>query len=65
VMGMRMLAIWGLPLGLLTAGPIIEHLGYAPTALLYSTLGLAATFAIGYRGRRALWDRRAVANARM
>ncbi len=65
VMGMRMLAVWGLPLGLLAAGPIIARFGYPATTLLYATLGLAATFAIGYRWRHALWHRSAVANARM
>ncbi|MGH8707764.1 MAG: hypothetical protein ACREVD_06860, partial [Burkholderiales bacterium] len=63
VMGMRMLAIWGLPLGLLAAGPIIEQLGYAATVFLYASLGLAATLAIGYGWRRALWHRSAAANA--
>ena len=63
VMGIRMLAIWGLPLGLLAAGPIIERFGYAACTLLYAGLGLAATLAIGYRWRRALWDRSATANA--
>lgn len=63
VMGIRMLAIWGLPLGLLAAGPIIEQLGYAACTLIYSGLGLAATVAIGYRWRRALWDRSAAANS--
>jgi Major Facilitator Superfamily len=63
VMGVRMLAIWGLPLGLLAAGPIIAAVGYAATTLLYAGLGLAATFAIGYRWRRALWHRSAAANA--
>jgi MFS family permease len=63
VMGVRMLAIWGLPLGLLAAGPIIAWAGYAATTLLYAGLGLAATAAIGYRWRRALWHRSAAANA--
>jgi hypothetical protein len=63
VMGVRMLAIWGLPLGLLAAGPIIASAGYAATTLLYAGLGLAATFAIGYRWRHALWHRSAAANA--
>jgi predicted MFS family arabinose efflux permease len=63
VMGIRMLAIWGLPLGLLAAGPIIEQLGYAACTLIYAGLGLAATIAIGYRWRRALWDRSAAANS--
>jgi hypothetical protein len=65
VMGMRMLGVWGLPLGLLAAGPLIALLGYAPTTLLYAGLGLAATFAIGYRWRPALWHRSAAANARI
>ena len=65
VMGMRMLAIWGQPLGLLAAGPLIAQFGYASTTLLYSGLGLAATFAIAYRWRGALWHRSAPANARM
>ncbi|HEU4644094.1 MAG TPA: MFS transporter, partial [Burkholderiales bacterium] len=63
VMGIRMLAIWGLPLGLLAAGPIIASLGFSATTLLYAGLGLAATIAIGYRWRRALWRRSAAANA--
>ncbi len=65
VMGVRMLAIWGLPLGLLAAGPIIGRFGFAATALLYAGLGLAAMLAIGYRWRHALWRRSAAANARM
>jgi len=65
VMGMRMLAIWGLPLGLVAAGPIIARFGFAATTLLYAGLGLAATLVIGYRWRRALWHREATANARI
>jgi MFS family permease len=64
VMGMRMLAIWGLPLGLLAAGPIIARFGFAATALLYAGAGLAATIAIGYGWRYALWRSAAPANAR-
>ena len=63
VMGVRMLAIWGLPLGLLAAGPMIPAIGYAATTLVYAGLGLAATVAIGYRWRHALWHRAAAANA--
>jgi Na+/melibiose symporter-like transporter len=63
VMGVRMLAIWGLPLGLVTAGPLIAQLGYAATTLLYTGLGLGAILAIGYRWRHALWLRSAAANA--
>ena len=63
VMGVRMLAVWGLPLGLLAAGPFIEWIGYAATNLLYTALGLAAILAIGWRWREALWHRSAAANA--
>jgi hypothetical protein len=62
VMGIRVLAIWGLPLGLLAAGPIIAMAGYSATTLIYAVLGLAATIAIGWRWRAALWHRAAAAN---
>ena len=64
VMGIRMLAIWGLPLGLLASGPIIARLGYSATTLLYAAGGLVATVAIGTRWRAALWERSAPANSR-
>ena len=35
VMGMRMLAIYGLPIGLLGAGALIDRIGFTPTATLY------------------------------
>jgi hypothetical protein len=62
-MGIRMLAIWGLPLGLVAAGPIIAGLGFSATTLLYAGCGLAATLVIGWRWRRALWLRTAAANS--
>ena len=62
VMGMRMLAIWGLPLGLLAAGPIITRIGYANTTLLYAGLGLVVTGVIALRWRQVLWRRDAPAN---
>lgn len=62
VMGMRMLAVWGLPLGLLAAGPIIEYAGFKACVVLYGGAGLAAIVAIGYRWRSALWERSAEAN---
>jgi hypothetical protein len=63
VMGVRMLAIWGLPLGLVAAGPLIARYGFTATTLLYAGAGLAATFAIGYGWRHSLWQRSAPANA--
>jgi MFS family permease len=64
VMGVRVLAVWGLPLGLVASGPLIAHFGFTVTTVLYSGLGLAATFAIGYGWRHSLWRRGAPANAR-
>ena len=65
VMGMRVLAIWGLPLGLLASGPVIAAFGYTACAAAYAGIGLAATIAIGYRSRRALWHPSASANAHL
>ena len=64
VMGVRIVAIWGLPLGLLASGPVIAHFGYAACTLLYALAGIAATIAIGRRWRGALWHRTAAANSR-
>jgi predicted MFS family arabinose efflux permease len=62
VMGMRMLAIWGLPIGLLASGPLVESIGYVLTAWVYSALGLILTLVITLYWRHALWDKRSVAN---
>jgi MFS family permease len=64
VMGVRMLAIYGLPVGLVAAGFLIERFGYAATASAYCLFGLLLTAAIGLHWRRALWPLDAVANAR-
>lgn len=63
VMGMRMLAIWGLPLGLLLSGPLIDRWGYALTAGMYSALGLLLTGAMALYWRAHIWDTKAPANA--
>ena len=63
VMGMRMLAIWGLPLGLLLSGPFIDRWGYAVTAGMYSALGLLLTGAMVVFWREHIWDANAPANA--
>ncbi len=62
IMGMRILAIWGLPAGLLIAGPLIDLLGFVWTTVLYSCLGIAATVAIALKWRSALWCSSAPAN---
>jgi Major Facilitator Superfamily len=64
VMGVRMLAIYGLPLGLLAAGGLIERFGFAATASGYCVVGLLLTGVIAARWHAALWPLDAPANAR-
>jgi MFS family permease len=64
VMGVRMLAIYGLPVGLLGAGILIERIGYTATASAYCVVGLVITLLIALRWRAALWPSDAPANAR-
>lgn len=64
VMGVRMMAIYGVPLGLLIAGFLIERFGFAATAQLYCIAGIGLTLLIGVFWRRALWPLDAPANLR-
>ncbi len=64
VMGVRMLAIYGVPIGLLTAGVLIERLGFAATTSLYCLVGAVLTLVIALRWRSALWPLDAPANNR-
>jgi hypothetical protein len=64
VMGLRMLAIYSLPIGLLVAGQLIPRMGYPFTATLYCIIGLACTLAIALRWRSHVWRVDAPVNAR-
>ncbi len=64
VMGVRMLAVYGLPMGLLLSGPLVEWAGFAMAGSVYSTIGLLFTLLIVLRWRTDLWDRASPANAR-
>jgi Na+/melibiose symporter-like transporter len=64
VMGVRMLAVYGLPVGLLLSGPLVEHAGFAWTGSLYSLMGLGFTLLIAVRWRAELWHSAAAANVR-
>lgn len=55
IMGVRMLAIYPLPLGLLFAGALIPRIGYAWTAYLMLCCGLLLTLAIAVTWRDELW----------
>jgi MFS family permease len=63
VMGVRMMVIYGLPLGLLAAGSLIDLIGYSATGTLYAALGLIAMMAIALHWRADLWPSHAPANA--
>jgi MFS family permease len=64
VMGVRMMVIYGLPLGLLAAGSLIDLIGYSATGTLYAASGLIAMTAIALYWRVDLWPVHAPANAR-
>jgi MFS family permease len=64
VMGIRMFSIYGLPLGLLIAGPLIASLSFAMMATVYAIVGIGCTLLIALRWRAVLWHRDAAANAR-
>ncbi len=54
VMGVRTLAVYGLPLGLMAAGILIDRAGYPLTISAYCAIGLALTVAIGVRRRASV-----------
>ena len=58
VMGVRTLAIYGMPLGLMSSGVLIERIGYPMTISVLSLVGLVFTLLIGIRWRASLWQRR-------
>jgi hypothetical protein len=64
VMGVRMLAIYSLPFGLLAAGNLIEEIGFVATASLYAATGLLLMLVIVLHWRADLWHVHAPANAR-
>jgi hypothetical protein len=63
IMGVRMMAIYGLPVGLLAAGVLIERFGFAATATLYALIGLVCTLLLAAYWRTSLWQAQTPANA--
>jgi MFS family permease len=55
VMGARQLAVYGLPVGLMASGALIDRMGFASTISLYCLLGLAFTAIISIRWRGSVW----------
>jgi len=62
VMGMRMLAIWGLPTGLMISGPLINAIGFNATVTISSLMGACLTVLIAWRWRQQLWSAQAGVN---
>ena len=56
VMGVRMLAVYALPIGLLAAGVLIQHFGYGTTVALYCVIGIGSALLIALRWRSQLWE---------
>ncbi len=55
VMGARMLAVYGLPIGLIASGALIDGLGYALAVVVYCAVGIAASLWVVIRWRGVLW----------
>lgn len=64
VMGVRILAVYGLPVGLLMAGQLVTRIGYPATSTLYCVAGIVCVLLIALRWRADLWRRDAPANRR-
>jgi SNF family Na+-dependent transporter len=64
VMGVRMMVIYGLPLGLMAAGSLIDLIGFPATGTIYAAAGLASVLAIALHWRADLWYLHSPANAR-
>jgi MFS family permease len=55
IMGVRMLAVYGLPLGLLAAGVLVDGAGFTVTVWAYTICGMLGTVWIAWRWRSVLW----------
>lgn len=55
VMGVRILAVYGLPVGLLASGVMIDTLGFLGATAVNCAIGATGTVAIAVRWRRQLW----------
>jgi MFS family permease len=64
VMGVRMMVIYGLPIGLMAAGSLIDVIGFPATGTIYAAAGLAAVAAVALRWRGDLLYLHSPANAR-
>ena len=51
----RTLAVYGLPLGLMASGALIDWIGIPVTVTIYCVMGLAFTVLIGPRWCASVW----------
>jgi len=58
IMGIRIMAVYGVPVGLLCAGPLITRFGYPATATLYCIIGLVCTGLALALWHKYIWQRR-------
>ena len=56
VMGVRMLAVYALPIGLLAAGVLIQYLGFGATVAIYCAVGVSCVLLVALRWRDHLWE---------
>src|SRR5262249_11329019 len=64
VLGVRTLAVYGLPIGLWLSGPLIGHFGYQATASAYCLTGMVFTLFVALRWRSHVWSLNTIGNAR-
>ena len=55
ILGVRMLAVYGLPVGLLIAGAVMETIGYASLITMFCIIGILGVGYIGFSYRKLLW----------
>ena len=58
VMGVRMLVVYGMTVGLIGSGALIERVGYSMTISIFCGVGLLFTLLIGIRWRDSMWQRK-------
>ena len=64
VMGVRTLAVYGMPLGLMGAGVLVERAGYSLTVSVCCAVGLVSTLLVAILWRSSMWHRtRALSSA--
>lgn len=64
IMGVRMLAIYSLPVGVVMGGALVEAIGFHATGVVYTVTGIVLMFLIAWRWHADLWRADTPANGR-